>query len=83
MTLKVDPGLVDVLKLRFSHLEKIREPRHAKTGFELFFTVISTEGLVGTSPAKPSFSMTQIIELSSVVFKDILQAVSYQKKPMV
>ncbi len=48
MTLKVDPGLVDVLKLRFSHLEKIREPCHAETGFETFFVVIPKECLVGT-----------------------------------
>ena len=49
--------------------EHALEMHHIKTGLKIFVPIIITkEGLVGTSPSKPSFGMTQIIEWLSVVF---------------
>ncbi len=47
--------------------EEISETRYAKIGLKTYVTVISKEGLVGTSPTKPSFGMTLTKELYSFV----------------
>ena len=51
---------------------KTCELHHAKTGLKIIVVIIPKEGLGGTSPAKPSFEMTPIIKLYSVVFTSFL-----------